>query len=378
MSQLTGNGTGTFAAVEGRAARSVPAELRYRPLGVFRFVLAMMVLVQHGLLLLPPGSREYLYSAELGIVAVAVFFAISGFIVAEANQVFYAGRPAAFLANRVLRLVPPYLAALALAVAVHAGLHLAGTLATLDQPLAGSPLQPAVLLSGVLDIVPGFQPRSVSHQDFEFIPFAWTLRVEFAFYIVAFLAYLSLGRFAAGSWARKILTSAILASCTGVVLWSIAGHGSGPQQLLYVPFFALGVGVYLAWRSPSWFRVGGAAICCVGAALAFADWRQRGHPVLAIQLPLLAALLAIFVLLAVHAGIPRSWARWDKRLGELSYPIYINHGTVIVALASVSAKPGMQVYLLCMPISILLALVMNRLVETPMRSLRDALRGAKL
>ena len=67
----------------------------------------MMVLVQHGLLLLPEGQRGMLYQLELGAVAVAVFFALSGFIVAEAVGTFYAGRPVAFLVNRTLRVVPP-------------------------------------------------------------------------------------------------------------------------------------------------------------------------------------------------------------------------------------------------------------------------------
>ena len=79
---------------------------RYRPFGAFRFGLAMMVVLQHGLLLLAPSDRQFLYSLEMGAVAVTTFFALSGFIVAEASATFYAGRPGAFLANRALRVVP--------------------------------------------------------------------------------------------------------------------------------------------------------------------------------------------------------------------------------------------------------------------------------
>lgn len=78
----------------------------YRPFGAFRLALAMMVLLQHGLLVLNSRGRELFYDLELGAVAVTTFLALSGFIVAEAIDRFYAGRPLAFLANRALRVVP--------------------------------------------------------------------------------------------------------------------------------------------------------------------------------------------------------------------------------------------------------------------------------
>ena len=104
-----------------------PAPPQYRPFGALRLGLALLVVAQHFQHLLPEDQRTAFHRLGLGAVAVAVFFAISGFVVAEANAVFYPGRPGAFLANRLLRVVPPYFAALALSVLVHAALWQAGT-----------------------------------------------------------------------------------------------------------------------------------------------------------------------------------------------------------------------------------------------------------
>src|SRR5271168_1134737 len=98
---------------------SLTAIARYRPLGAFRFGLALMVVLQHYQHLLPPEQRRIFSSTGSGAIAVAAFFAVSGFVVAEALATFYHDRPGAFLANRLLRLGPPYIAALALSVLVH-------------------------------------------------------------------------------------------------------------------------------------------------------------------------------------------------------------------------------------------------------------------
>ena len=50
------------------------------------------------------------------------FFVLSGFIIAEAIDVFYQRPAAAFLLNRVLRLGPPYWVAVIVSIAVHVGL----------------------------------------------------------------------------------------------------------------------------------------------------------------------------------------------------------------------------------------------------------------
>ena len=72
---------------------------RYRAFGTFRLILAVMVVAQHVVWIAPPGLSEILRRAATGNIAVLTFFALSGFIMAEAADQFYGGRPWAFSAT---------------------------------------------------------------------------------------------------------------------------------------------------------------------------------------------------------------------------------------------------------------------------------------
>ncbi len=348
----------------------------YRPFGTLRFALALLVLVQHGLVLLAWENRNFFYNMELGILSVFTFFAISGFIVAEANATFYADRPYAFLANRVLRLVPPYLAALILVVIVEGAFYLMGRPVSLDAPLTISPISPRALLSGVLDIVPGFQPKYLLKQDFSPVPFAWTLRIEFLFYILAFVTYLAMMKLR-GSMGRAIpyVMLGIGYALFGVFL---RRNGHVPEQLGLIPFFLFGLGVFFVWQKPNRFTFSHLVVAAVCVLLALPHIKERGHPVLAYQLPVLIVLLSSFTVLAFVRRVPERFKALDKRLGELSYPLYINHGTILLLLLGVTGGSSFVAYAFAIPLSIGLAAIMNKIVETPLRGIRDRLRGRSL
>jgi peptidoglycan/LPS O-acetylase OafA/YrhL len=359
----------------------------YRPFGAFRFTLSMLVALQHGLVLLGQSGRETLYDLELGAVAVAVFFALSGFIVAEALGSFYRNRPAAFLLNRALRLVPPYLAALALAIAADALLSGAQTLQPLAGTLQGSPLRPRIVAAAILEIVPGLPAWRISGTDFSFIPYAWTLRVESAFYLVAAALVLILPQLhrdrpapGDGGIVRPPLLLGLI--CLGCLAWAAhrlsARPGSSPTQLVNVPFFGFGVIAHgyakrLDAKAAPVFAV--FALLCLAA---FPMWGQRGHPVLMFQMPLLLALLGLLVRLSRTALTQAPLLAWDRALGALSYPIYLTHGVVLTVLSSLWPQRGAWPYLAALAPELALAALLFGLVETPLRPLRNRLRGVPL
>jgi peptidoglycan/LPS O-acetylase OafA/YrhL len=337
----------------------------YRPFGGFRFMLAAMVLLQHGLLLLPLSSRFIFYRLELGAVAVTVFFALSGYVVAEAVTCFYAGRPLRFLANRVLRLVPLYSLALALAIGLDGWFYARGHLVTLDAPLQGPPWDAKVILGGLLDIVPGMAAHRLSGQSFSFIPFAWTLRVECAFYLAASLVCVLPQRRPSLTWACG-LTYALFS----IFLWR---HAQLPQQLLCIPFFAFGVCAYRMEQGSRGAAAANLLAMSICAAIAFTFWAQRGHPDIAVQLPLLGLLLATLVWLGRHSA-PRL-ARLDKQLGALSYPLYIGHGVILTAMVNITAQRSWQLYAVGMALSLGFAMALHAAVERPLRKIRARVRG---
>lgn len=342
----------------------------YRLFGGFRFALATMVLLQHCLLLLPNPAKETFYWLELGAVAVTVFFALSGFVVAEAMASFYAGRPARFLANRALRIFPLYGAVLVLTIGLDSGLYVAGRLVTLDGTLRGPPWQADVILSGLLEIVPGLPAHRLGAPAFSLIPFAWTLRIELLFYLGAAAIFWLPARYRRGP-ALLCLAYAVF----GLFLW---WHAHLPGQLLCIPIFAFGIWAYRAELSTSPWATANLFVLSVCSALAFTYWGQRGHPMLAFQLPLLGLLFATLLVLARTRVRSPALIAWDKRLGALSYPIYIGHGLILTALRSLTPDRSWPLYAAGAVGSIALAIVLDAAIDRPMQAIRARLRGVTI
>jgi len=340
----------------------------YRPLGMFRFCLALLVVLQHFQHLLPAAARVIFSRMGFGAIAVCVFFAVSGFVVAEAVAVFYAARPGAFLANRALRMVPPYLAALALAVFVHAALWQSGHLVLWDYTLVGSPLAPAKLLAGLVGLVPGFNPRWFG-EDFEFIPFVWTLRMEVAFYLVTAGTLVATVKLRAG-WPGAAAIGAGLVMSAAFLLLS-----SKPGALSTAPMFLVGVSLFLFQARPEGSRAVVLLVAIVLAAAGFVSWRQHGAPVLALQLPLLALLLALFAWLVTRRLAAGLRKRLDRRLGDLSYPLYLNHYAVGILATSLAPRASLVLYAGAVMAALLLAVCAERLVDRRLRRVRDRIRS---
>lgn len=336
----------------------------YRPFGGLRLLLAVMVLLQHGLLLLPEHARAAFYGLELGAVAVTVFFVLSGYVVAEAVVHVYAGRPALFLANRGLRIIPLYVVALTLTASLDCWFYARDALVPLDAQLQGPPWSGRALLAGLLDIVPGLPSHWISGQDFSFIPFAWTLRIEGVFYLAASIGCL----LTPGKWVLASLPYTLF----GLFL---IRHAQMPQQLLCVPFFALGICVFRMGRPVSVAKAANLLGLWACAMIAFTYWGQRGHPHFTFQLLLLGVLLMGLAWLSRQKTLPRGLAVWDRRLGALSYPLYIGHGLILTALLNLTAQRGWALYAAGMLGSLLLAIVLAETVDRPMRRLRTRLRG---
>jgi peptidoglycan/LPS O-acetylase OafA/YrhL len=116
----------------------------------------------------------------------------------------------------------------------------------------------------------------------------------------------------------------------------------------------------------------------VCSALAFTYWGQRGHPVLAFQLPLLGLLFAMLLVLARTRVWSPTLIAWDKRLGALSYPIYIGHGLILTALRSLTPERSWPLYAAGAVGSIALAVALNGAIDRPMQAIRAQLRGVRI
>jgi peptidoglycan/LPS O-acetylase OafA/YrhL len=141
--------------------------------------------------------------------------------------------------------------------------------------------------------------------------------------------------------------------------------------------FLLGTSLFLFLSRPNALRGALAAVACVAAALGFSSLGQHGTPNLAAQFVVLSLLLALFIG-AADARIAPRWRRLDRALGDLSYPLYLNHYIVGIAIFDLWPSRGGITYIVCMLVAVALATIMAKTTDTPLLGLRTRLRGASV
>lgn len=351
----------------GRCSPGAAPAATYRPFGAVRLCLALMVMAQHFQYLLPAQHRAPFHALGLGVVAVSAFFALSGFIIADAFAHFYRDRPLAFLANRALRVVPPYLLALALSVLVHQLLWQSGRLALWDYA-ARPPLDGVLVLHSLLALLPG---GGGYDRAFAFIPFVWSLRVEIGFYLIAALAVAARRHAPAWPSDRWMLPIGVLAGSLACLLAIHSGHAAALRN---APFFLLGWSLQAAPRHQRAVALPCIAASWLGCMHALATWPQANDPSPMLQMVLLTGLLAVLLQCGRQHEFASRLQRMDSRLGALSYPLYLNHYAVGILAYDLAPSGSVALWLAAMLASLPLAVAANICAETPLRRIRSRIR----
>lgn len=349
-------------------------------MGVFRFLLALSVLIIHsspifGLTLIP------------GYLAVRSFYMISGFLMALiiVEKYQYTTRPYyLFISNRVLRIYPLYLIVIILTIllSVVFGIFLGSygkletyeTLYTLNsQNLSALFL---IFLTNLTmfgqDIITFFHLDSskgtldfsglqadITLQELLFIPIAWTVAVEFIFYLVAPFI---IGR-------NKFVPLILLA---GVLLFRILLYAFGVSGSFFIYRFApielfwflLGIITYQLYKN-RWVISTKYAVplltILILLMLAYKKIGTEGIDILFYTLVFLSV-PALFVKFSKN--------KIDKYFGDLCYPIYISHCLFLLIVdANRFPKPwGKGLPLLVL--TLLFSVAINKFVLTPLEKYR--------
>ena len=322
-------------------------------LSLFRFSLALMVLVEHLSAQVPP---------QTGRVAVEAFFCISGFLITMVASGRYAGRPGAFLANRFLRIYPTYWACLAIGLAV---------VMLLPQSVALHPslkvpdtAQDWIANRGVF----GLSQMTVSRM----LPAAWSLHTELWFYVVIGLVTALRPR---ASVAMLIVTLLFSAYCA---FWW------GPVEFYGTPLgnadaFFIGSVVYqhrerLAPKRPL-FVAAGALVVFEGLAWGPYLFRQSVTEFIAAPV---AGLLQLGLWNADLGGVLARLRTPANLLGRLSYPLFLVHwplGAVMVSLFG--WEQGWRLTLVAGAASFAVAVLVLWGIEEPLMRVRSRIRRAE-
>ncbi len=150
----------------------------------------------------------------VGSIAVLAFFALSGFVITEAIDCIYRERPGAFLGNRMLRILPHFLLAVALAMLAHEIFRATGgeRLWRSQPSFPADAFTPANVALNFIGIVP-LADRFI---DYNFLSISWAVRVEMAFYLVI-CGCITIGRTLPGRRGFALAASGLVGAAGAVV-----------------------------------------------------------------------------------------------------------------------------------------------------------------
>jgi len=353
-------------------------------MGLLRLFLAFSVFSAHAYK--PLGVQ--LVPAE---TAVHSFYVISGFYMALVLNERYLPQKATyfdFLGNRLLRLIPAYVVVAAATIVAGFLLHAANSssIPPVDQlralSLQGAPgellaflgLSHATLLLQdsfyyfTWTLANGFAFTRDFHQDsgtlsrFLLVPQAWSLSLELYFYCLApFLVR------------RRIsVLVAVVVAGLAVRLFLLAGLDlrTDPWSDRFFPsaisFFLTGVIAYRLHRAQDIsMPIKLVSLGVLGAVLGVADTIGAWHTGIGLSAYLRTPFVAAVVMaLPFLFDRTKSW-RFDRYIGELSYPLYVSHVLVIWVLAAVA--PGgdsMSKRWVLIAVALLSAVALHEFVES--------------
>ena len=360
-------------------------------MGILRVILAFSVVLFHSALFIQPGSNLFGFTFTGGVVSVKVFFIISGFYMTMILDNKYVGKGSykLFLSNRFLRLYPIYWTIALLTVigsvlsyVVFGNWWLLSPYARFYDAMTLKPLlfllftnvaifcQDITLFlgmspaSGNMYFTSNFYATYPPFYLFLLVPQAWTLGLELVFYLIApFIVRRNISIIVV-----IIIGSLLIRGFTYLYFsshdpWS---HRFFPSELA---LFLLGTISYrmYRWLQNNYFCKKGQYLIAIVfyTILIFFQF-----------LPILKS-WAFYLLTCLSLPIVFQFSKsskFDNRIGELSYPIYISHFLVIISIRPFIIHYELQAYAgeLSILFTIITAYILMRIVSDPIDKIRKS------
>lgn len=316
----------------------------------------MFVLISHSSGWLP----SFIATLRLGNVGVFSFFLLSGFVITEALDLFYRGAARRFLTNRLLKLGPAYWSAVIVAYAIFA---------FLDRPELRLDAW-AIIVN--FSLLLGFLK---SGNNLNLLSLAWAVLVEVQFYVLVALIFTTATRLRAGG---------AFIACCGVIalaLYVFVFQTHAEQRFFgvfrFAPYFVCGAAYYygITRRHPiAWLITTIALVFSLHAFWTYGTGLGQVDPT--------HSTVAFVVMMVIFAGLAHLWTsdareRVDKRLGDLTYALYLVHTPVVLLVESWNfSNPSSVVAVVTL--SFVLTISIYAFVERPVTRLRDRVRGVRL
>jgi peptidoglycan/LPS O-acetylase OafA/YrhL len=351
------------------------------PVGLLRTLFALSVVLDHS----PFNQGNLLVGGRL---AVQLFYVISGFLISYilVTNDAYRSTPR-FYGNRLLRLFPSY----AVVAVVALALNVVANPEFFDVYRRSPPSADLFLIlsnlfifgqdwimfagvkSGVLSMTGNYADSDVPLYQGLLVPQAWTLGIELSFYLIAPFILRSM----------RLVVALFLASLALRVVLLYAGVAqSDPWSYRFFPLeLALFLAGALSHRLllPAWQRLSRRFHYLPELATALFVVYALFHFSVTINHNLRDALaLAVFTAILPLTFIYQGRHLLDKKIGQLSYPIYISHSVAILlvqeATTWLGVKNALAVSLLNAFFSVMLAVLLWRAVDSRIDKVRERVK----
>lgn len=352
----------------------------YRYFGAFRFLLALLVMLQHFFAnLAPEGIALAMQPYEIGTIAVYVFFAVSGFVIFEAAEKIYSGRAGAFMINRLLRIVPQFVLSTGVLIAICYFFNEIGILrfGREEHGLSESAFSGMNIFANILSFLP-----VKSLMSYQFLTISWTLRVEFVFYVVVCgMLWASSAPVVARIFRGSLSRAGLAAAICFTPLFFLAVADKAPEMFRFSPYFCFGAAFYATVTHGGRIALATLVLSIVGMVLQFLAVPSL-HPVAGFERAVGAQFLLLAVLLATMCWLATAQfvrgRRFDRRIGDVTYPLYLWHIAVMIATLSLTQGYSWVAFLIAIVASVALAMAMDALVEPAIGKIRNLIRGGRI
>lgn len=394
----------------GESIRPVSEVSMYKPHGMLRLFLALMVVDAH----FAPLRGGTPLTSEQSTIAVMVFFVLSAYIITTALARFYRGQVGNFLVNRALRLFPTYFAVVIVTIGLY---YLFFSLGLMDY-ITGTVTEVAddgraVVRFKIIPTKEIFSFTNIAENIFVmpvmysleklglypihvFLRAFWSVKAEIAYYLgaalIAWGIYSGMPKICASrhrllrDWGALMQTPMILlamflvmALAGALLSWvAVDSHSFGPFR--YLPYFLAGVCVYFYECGYRVSSLAGLAISFLGIlheAQGLASIRTDYEP-WRLVVGVWGGCGAIWILSQCNNLVVGKWKYFDKKMGDLSYPIYLVNPLVLIICTTLFQVPNLGIWALAVVMTVVFAACNNRYVEGSLKRFRDQIRGTSL
>ena len=316
-------------------------------MGLLRFLLAMLVMLSH--------TGLTVGGLNPGVVAVVVFYAISGYVMSALISKHFSqtGQAVHFYIDRLARIYPQYVF-----YALAAGVWFFWVGQT--TPFLQHPPSWLELLNNVLIVPLNFFMFNAADQ-FTLVPPAWSLGAEVLFYVLA-------------PWLWRHWRVAVLVGAGSLVVQALAWHNVLPTDawgyrllpgVLWIFIAGMALQRYQQSHTPlSRHVVWLAPLLSLAAACFLAQQDELSRTYNREVLLGFALALPAIAILTSRSPSTGVWLVMDKSLGDWSYGIFLNHFACMWVLGLTAPQTALQWALLSLA-SIGMSALTQQYLERP-------------